>query len=128
MQEQENAQTRYSILVVDPDAEFADMVAQAISDAHGAYSVNVDTNATRALAQVREAQDYICRIDRVATPWDSADIVAYFSEKYGQKKVMYIDGKLAASRRHEGRMRGGSYPVNIGRNSEHRGRRFRGCD
>jgi hypothetical protein len=50
----------------------------------------------KVIAQVQEAQDYICRIDRVATPWDSADIVAYFSRKYGQKKVLYIDGKLAA--------------------------------
>jgi hypothetical protein len=55
-----------------------------------------DVAWAEVIAQVREAQDYICRIDRVATPWDSADIVAYFSEKYGQKKVMYIDGKLAA--------------------------------
>ena len=48
------------------------------------------------IAQVRDAQDYICRIDRVATPWDSMEIIAYFSEKYGQKKMQYIDGKLAA--------------------------------
>jgi outer membrane lipoprotein-sorting protein len=48
------------------------------------------------IARVRDAQDFICRIDRVATPWDSVDIVAYHSKKYGQKKVMHIDGKLAA--------------------------------
>lgn len=48
------------------------------------------------IAQVRDAQDYICRIDRVAKPWDSMEMVAYFSEKFGQKKMQYIDGKLAA--------------------------------
>ena len=55
-----------------------------------------DVAWAQVIAQVREAQDYICRIDRVATPWDSMEMVAYFSEKYGQKKVQYIDGKLAA--------------------------------
>ena len=55
-----------------------------------------DVAWAKVIAQVREAQDYICRIDRVATPWDSMEMVAYFSEKYGQKKVQYIDGKLAA--------------------------------
>jgi hypothetical protein len=50
----------------------------------------------KVIEQVLDAQDYICRIDRVATPWDSTDIVAYFSRKYGQKKVLYIDDKLAA--------------------------------
>lgn len=49
----------------------------------------------QVIAQVREAQDYICRIDRVATPMDSMKMVAWFSEKYGQKKAQYIDGKLA---------------------------------
>ncbi len=48
------------------------------------------------IAQVRDAQDFICRIDRVATPWDSMEIIAYHSKKFGQKKVMYIDGKLSA--------------------------------
>ena len=50
----------------------------------------------KVIAQVRDAQDFICRIDRIATPWDSMDIIAYHSGKYGQKKVMYIDNKLAA--------------------------------
>lgn len=50
----------------------------------------------RVIEQVREAQDYICRIDREATPWDNTETIAYFSKKYGQKKAMYIDGKLAA--------------------------------
>jgi len=50
----------------------------------------------QVIAQVREAQDYICHIDRVATPMDSMEMVAWFSEKYGQKQAQYIDGKLAA--------------------------------
>ena len=55
-----------------------------------------DVAWARVIEQVREAQDFICRIDRTATPWDSAEIIAYHSKKYGQKKAMYIDGKLAA--------------------------------
>lgn len=50
----------------------------------------------RVIEQVEKAQDYICRIDREATPWDDTETVAYFSKKYGQKKVISIDGKLAA--------------------------------
>jgi len=50
----------------------------------------------RVIEQVEKAQDYICRIDRTAIPWDSTESVAYFSKKYGQKKAIYIDGKLAA--------------------------------
>lgn len=50
----------------------------------------------KVISQVRDAQDFICRIDREATPWDSMDIIAYHSGKYGQKKAMYIDNKLAA--------------------------------
>jgi len=55
-----------------------------------------DVAWARVIAQVRDAQDFICRIDRVAKPWDSMDIIAYHSGKYGQKKAMYIDNKLAA--------------------------------
>ncbi len=54
-----------------------------------------DVAWAQVIAQVREAQDYICRIDRVATPMDSMEMIAWFSEKYGQKKAQYIDGKLA---------------------------------
>ncbi|MDD3643409.1 MAG: zf-HC2 domain-containing protein [Candidatus Krumholzibacteria bacterium] len=50
----------------------------------------------RVIEQVAKAQDYICRIDRTATPWDSYEMTAYFSKEYGQKKAIYMDGKLAA--------------------------------
>lgn len=50
----------------------------------------------RVIEQVANAQDYICRIDREADPWDDYEVVAYFSKEYGQKKAIYMDGKLAA--------------------------------
>jgi hypothetical protein len=50
----------------------------------------------KVIEQVREAQDFICRIERTAVPWDDTEQIAYHSKKYGQKKALYIDGKLAA--------------------------------
>lgn len=55
MQAQENTQTGYNILIVDSDAEFADLVAQTIGDADSAYSVTVTPDTQEALAYVQRA-------------------------------------------------------------------------
>jgi len=93
LQEQENAQTRYSILVVDPDSEFADMVAQAISDAQGMYKVSVETNARQAIAQVREAQAaqhlFDLLIADVRTPGsDSMQMIEELAQAYPGLKIV----------------------------------------
>jgi CheY-like chemotaxis protein len=48
--------TQYRILVVDPDLEFADLVARAITDVGGAYTVTINEGSQEVLDQVREAQ------------------------------------------------------------------------
>jgi CheY-like chemotaxis protein len=57
LQEKQRARAQYRILIVDPDAEFAGLVAQTISDVGSAYTVTVSTDALTVLAQVEEAQD-----------------------------------------------------------------------
>jgi CheY-like chemotaxis protein len=52
----ENTRNQYNILIVDPDAEFADMVAQAARDAGGPYTVTIDTDIRAARAHLQESR------------------------------------------------------------------------
>jgi CheY-like chemotaxis protein len=53
---QEKHKVGYNILIADPDAEFADLVAQAINDADSAYNVTVASDAQEAIAHLQTAQ------------------------------------------------------------------------
>lgn len=56
MQAKGNARIQHNILIVDPDPEFAGLVAQAISDADGTYNVTVVPDVQQAQDHVHEAQ------------------------------------------------------------------------
>jgi CheY-like chemotaxis protein len=105
LQEQENARTRYSILVVDPDAEFADMVSQAIRDTDGKYSVTVETDVQGAIARVQEARlaqsPYDLLIADIRTPGaDSMRMIEALAEVHTDLKIVtmtaYHSPELAA--------------------------------
>ena len=105
MQEQENTQSKYSILVIDPDAEFANMVAQAITDAASSYSVTVDTDPQQALAHVHRAhatqRPFDLLIADVRTPGaDSMHMIEELAESYPELKIAtmtaYHSPELAA--------------------------------
>lgn len=105
MQRKENVRTRYNILVIDPDAEFADMVAQAIKDDAGTYSVTVDTSPRRVVDSVREAQSTQRPFDLLITDVRTADtdsmhMIEELVQSYPQLKIItmtaYHSPELAA--------------------------------
>jgi DNA-binding NarL/FixJ family response regulator len=56
-----------NILIVDDDAEFANMVAQAVSDMSSTYTVTVTTDAQTAMTQVEQAHASLHPVDLVIT-------------------------------------------------------------
>jgi DNA-binding NarL/FixJ family response regulator len=56
LEAQENTQRRHDILILDPDVEFAGLVAQAIRDVDGTYRVTVDSDAQNVLVMVQGAR------------------------------------------------------------------------
>jgi DNA-binding NarL/FixJ family response regulator len=92
-------------LVVDADAEFADMVSQAIRDADGKYSVTVETDVQGAIARVQEARlaqiPYDLLIADIRTPGaDSMRMIEALAKVHTDLKIVtmtaYHSPELAA--------------------------------
>jgi len=93
VQAHENPRTQYNILIVDPDAEFADMVAQAARDADGPYRVTVNTDVQAARARMQGDQAGQCPFDLlvidVRTPGtDSMKLVEELTQSYPTLKIV----------------------------------------